>query len=146
MSTFTLPIKPLVVAIALGVTQTSLAIEPSSCNEIIAIDTLTTTAEDGLTSFNEAWSYVVDTCSSIDTSEYTIQFDRSLNGSTIELSPLPYILDGNRTLTLSLQAKEAEDNTDQLPVELTSSDATKNIFLIKGSKSFNAFFMFLKTL
>ena len=135
MSTFTLPIKPLVVAIALGVTQTSLAIEPSSCNEIIAIDTLTTTAEDGLTSFNEAWSYVVDTCSTIDTSEYTLQFDRSLNGSTIELSPLPYILDGNRTLTLSLQAKEQDSDPDQLPITLSPSDATKNIFLIKDGSS-----------
>ena len=135
MSTFTLPIKPLIVAMALGVTQVSLAVEPSSCDGIIAVDTLTTTAEDGLTSFDEAWSYVVDTCSTSDTSGYTIQFDRSLNGSTLVLDPESFTLDGNRTVSLSLQAKATETDPDLLPIILTSSDATQKIFVINEGSS-----------
>ena len=131
MSTFTLPIKPLVVAIALGVTQLSQAIILTSCDEIIEVETLTVEIENAfLTTFDDAWTYL-NTCP--EDGEYTIQFARSLEGSTLVLDPIT--LDGNRTLTLSLQAKEQDSDPDQLPITLSPSDATKNIFLIKDGSS-----------
>ena len=127
MSTITLPIKPLIVAMALGVTQVSLAADPSSCDDIIAVDVLTNTADDGFTSFSEAWAYM-ESCS--EDSSYSIQFIRGLKGSTLLLDPESFTLNGNRNVTLSLQAKENDTDADQLPIILNSSDATKKIFVI----------------
>ncbi|MEH6347072.1 MAG: choice-of-anchor Q domain-containing protein [Bermanella sp.] len=127
MSTITLPIKPLIVAMALGVTQVSLAADPSSCDAIIAVDTPTNTVGDGLTSFSEAWAYM-ESCS--EDSSYSIQFIRDLKGSTLLLDPESFTLNGNRNVTLSLQAKANDTDADQLPIILSSSDATQKIFVI----------------
>ena len=132
MPTFTSPIKPLILAIALGFSQYGLAKEPSSCDAIVIIDALAENDSDALTTFDEAWTYVSNCPES---ASYAIQFDYALNNTTIELTQVPYELADNKNISLSIQESDIEADPAPTPITLQSSDVTKNIFLISsGSK------------
>ena len=131
MSTFTSPIKPLIMAMALGFSQYGLAIEPNDCSNDFIVSVNVQDSTDDLTSFKEAWDFI-NSCPA--DKSYVIQFYSILNNdasSPLQLSNAPYTLSGNRTVTLKTDSNSDPEGS----IHLASSDTTKSLFIIKDGST-----------
>ena len=129
-------------AMALGFSQYGLAEEPNDCDTesdsatsfIVSVNV--EDSSDDLTSFKEAWDYINASCES-DTS-YTIQFHSALyndENTPLEIANAPFVLDGNRTVSLITSPGLDPIAEPAGSVHIISSDSTTNLFTIENGSS-----------